>query len=413
MNAYADQFGVERTGVGVRYVLPRRALGKLRWVGLVLIGFGLMFSGFAVSWILRASGVTDSHDVGGVGWVFAAFGIPFVIAGLFPINIGLLILRGWCEVELTDKHLIARERGGIWPHPRKRKLDRVRTLRVVGAESQVREMSRGESSGELPGVVKQLAAVKVECESGQPMMAVLGYPAAVLHDLATTIADRLGARGPAKLFDDEHDCIAVVDDTQATDPVERDERMAAHQPAASTAEVDDRPDGLTITLAPAGLRKGSKGLFTFAIAWNIFVAFFLVMMGLSEAGVLESDGGEPMRWFVWLFMLPFVAVGMGTLLAAINMGRRRTIIDVVGATLLISRAGPFGVKQRDWPADQLDDIRVGPSGMKVNNRHIMELQIHPARGRKYGLLSERDDAELEWLAATLRRRLQLNPTPHS
>ena len=51
-------------------------------------------------------------------------------------------------------------------------------------------------------------------------------------------------------------------------------------------------------------------------------------------------------------------------------------------------------------------IRVAPSGVKVNNRDIIELQIHLADGRpKLGLLSERKDDELEWVAAVLRRTL--------
>lgn len=45
--------------------------------------------------------------------------------------------------------------------------------------------------------------------------------------------------------------------------------------------------------------------------------------------------------------------------------------------------------------------------MEVNDRPIYELQIYPRSGKKTGLLSQRTDAELEWLAHELSLLLQL------
>jgi hypothetical protein len=45
--------------------------------------------------------------------------------------------------------------------------------------------------------------------------------------------------------------------------------------------------------------------------------------------------------------------------------------------------------------------------MEVNNRPVIELQIHPAVGKKAGFLAGRDEAELRWMAAQLRRALNV------
>lgn len=107
------------------------------------------------------------------------------------------------------------------------------------------------------------------------------------------------------------------------------------------------------------------------------------------------------------FLALFWAVGVGLLLASINMGRRRAIIDVVGGTLLISQPSPFGTLQREWSAEQIDRVVTGPSNMKVNNVPVIELQVHPRTGKKFGCLSQVNDAELHWLAAEINQALGL------
>ena len=44
--------------------------------------------------------------------------------------------------------------------------------------------------------------------------------------------------------------------------------------------------------------------------------------------------------------------------------------------------------------------------MTVNDKHVIELQIHPKGGTKIGLLAGRDEEELRWLATMLRRTLR-------
>ena len=67
-------------------------------------------------------------------------------------------------------------------------------------------------------------------------------------------------------------------------------------PVHPTPSFQRRPDGLTIPLPPVGLRKGSKGLFSFAIIWNGVILLFTVLAVLGMVGVLEGDDGPTPAW---------------------------------------------------------------------------------------------------------------------
>jgi uncharacterized membrane protein len=165
------------------------------------------------------------------------------------------------------------------------------------------------------------------------------------------------------------------------------------QPADSRATVEHHADGLTIDYPPAGLWKGSKGLFFFAILWN---AFLVVFTGL---GLVNR------AWPMVLFSLLFWAVGIVLLLASIRMGKRRTVIDVVPGGLTVTRKSPFGLKSWQWLAEDLQSITVGPSGVESNDEPLMQLNIQPRTGKQVGILIELDDNELRWLGAQLRHAL--------
>ncbi len=184
----------------------------------------------------------------------------------------------------------------------------------------------------------------------------------------------------------------ATDDSATTHP------PVTEQPQGSDATIERRADGITLSIPPAGIVRGSKGLFVFAIVWNLFIGGFGTMLTLSSLGIFDS----PVRslWFGYVFLLPFVAVGIATLLAAINMGRRTTAIATSGDELFVVRKGLFGKKTQQWRLSEVA-IRVAHSGMKVNDQPIQELQIQGMNG-KFGMLCERPEIELHWIAGQLR-----------
>jgi hypothetical protein len=192
------------------------------------------------------------------------------------------------------------------------------------------------------------------------------------------------------------------DESQDDDELAVAEEAVICQPAGSQVIVERFADGLTLQVPPAGLWRGTQGLFVFAIIWNTIVTVITVVM----LGVVFGNGqGDNSLWILPLILSIFWAVGIGVLLGAVNMGRRQAAIAVTGGTLMVIQTGIFGSKQRDWPPGDVEAVRTGPSGMTVNDKPVLELQIFDGGAHKFGLLAGRRDDELRWMAAELRQAL--------
>jgi hypothetical protein len=197
------------------------------------------------------------------------------------------------------------------------------------------------------------------------------------------------------------------DDDEA---VEVEEEKGVVQPAGSLVIVERFPDGLTLQVPPAGVWRGTQGLFVFAIIWNGIVTMIsAVMLAAVMSNKAKPDDSI---WIMPLIMSIFWLVGIGMLLGALNMGRRKAAIAVTGGTLMVIQTGLFGTRQRDWQPGDVEAIRAGPSGMKINDRDVLELQIYDGGASKFGLLCGRGDDELRWLAAELRQVLAVPDVSH-
>ncbi len=400
---------------GVRWVLPRRQLGKARHAGWVFVGFGLAVAAFMVFWMwgTTSAGIEQVREGQRFGWAliaFGAFGVIGLIVGMGMTGFGLALATNLThsEIAITRDRLRAIERFGAMRWTRRRPIDAIEKLEIdtqlIVSKARRSGGTKAMALGELN---PDLAAMRAVGQGIQPLILAAGYPCAMVERMAHVLAERLENDGRAKLFDDARGRVKVVEYSPDDEDKPDEQREAARlePPVGARSTLDQRDDGLTITVPPGGFFKGTKGLGCFAVLWNLFVGAFVVVMVLSALGVIPGEDGAGPGWLVFLFMLPFVAVGVGMMLFAVNMGRRQAIIDVVGDVLLISYEGLFGTKQHEWPADAVEKIIVGPSGMQVNNQPVMELQVHRREGGKVGLLGQLDDEELEWIALILRRGL--------
>src|SRR5262245_31856182 len=122
---------------GTRFVLPRRPLGALRWLGLFPLAFGTVFAGIAIVWALTAGKAlfVPGGPPRWFGGLFVLFAVPFVVGGLTMAGLGLLILAGHSEVEVRGGQLRAVERAGPLRVIRRRPADRVRRLKIMSQES--------------------------------------------------------------------------------------------------------------------------------------------------------------------------------------------------------------------------------------------------------------------------------------
>lgn len=382
----------------------------MRWSGLPIIGFGLFFSGFAVFWMMGASGLGPwggNRLNSGMDWfrlVFAAWGLPFFFVGLVPIFMGLAVLAGRSRIEITRDKIRNTEVIGplywSWNRPRAQ----LRRLKVVGAASKT-------SSQDLSSVVGANAyAISAEFEGTKPLPLAPGYPRemllAIAHDLARHCRDVSLDAAPSWAGEQSRDvAVGGVGVTGAAGVTVIDSETIEEaddwpRPLSSTIVVDDRRDGITLTLPPTGLVNGTRGMFIFALIWLAIVGA-IASLSIKQGHAFANLGAMA-------FFSVFILVGVLMLVGSIYMARRRAIIDLIdkpATALLIGRSSIFGTKLQDWPAAEIAAVRVGESGTEVNDRPLMQLQIVLVGGKKHGFFTGRDEDELQWLASLLRREL--------
>jgi hypothetical protein len=412
----------------IRFVLPRRDLGRGKFIGWLLLMLGLVAMSTAVYWALATWG--------GVPWELpnflrapAFFLSLATLGGLIPLWWGLAALFGHREIEIRGDSIRTFERVGPLWRSKRWKLDKVARFDCVDPS--------GDSDGNIPGHLARFYALLLRKSDGGQGMLAWGYAPELLRPLGEALTERGNAAlersgqtpsiGPAgkvageEDFDEDEDLDdedgeakdsdwsdAAADDAPDLEP-------SLTQPAGSQIAVDKFEGGLTIRVPPAGVWKGSSGMFLFALLWNGFMTVFTsaaICGGLNA----ENPPDETALWVFPLVISLFWAVGIGMLLGSLNMGRRRAMFAIAAGKLLVMQQGIFGARQREWAVEEIDDITTGPSGMKVNDREVPQLQIKSSSGEKLGLLTGRDSQELEWLACELRgawRAARSTSQPHA
>lgn len=386
----APEIRVESFGNDVRYDLPPRPLGKLRLIGLLPLLFSVFFISMPFKFLLETLQHATSGKGGGFEWMIVAFLSLFVFAGLMPMWFGLILLGGRCRVDWRDGRLSVADYVGPLRWRRRFQKSAIRKLTVAAGGARVNDQPV------TTGPLVTLGALTAEFETGKPRMVALGYPRDWLQALADDLSSRVGAMSVASKPE-----VEVVDASenppQFTDVITR--------PTGSQVNIEHSTAGLKIVIAPAGLRKGSKGFFFFGIAWCAFLSLFT---GLMIFGKDENSHRPP--WFVWIFVAVFWLIGLSLLAGAINMGRRRATISVTRSELQITQDGLFGTKSRTWRREEISAVRADASGLTVNNVPVIELQIHPVAGKKAGLLAGRNEEELRWIATEMRQALNVPAT---
>jgi len=371
-----DSIAVEPRFGGVMFVMPSREIGPLRWVGRGLMAFGVL--------VLAIVGVLLGVYAAGMGrgdWLQLIAYLPGVFIGLIPLAIGLLISRGRTHVHLDGDQIRISERAGPVFYRWKRRVDDITRLEVITAGPEARYETNASPKFAALG---DLGAIRMVCEHGKDLIIAPAYHAQLLAPLAEAIADRIES--------DTHRRPQVVSIVGELSSV-RERRKLAYpddepppdQPADSKITVEPRSDGATFYIPPLGMSPGATAVLVMGI--------FLIVIGIP---------------FV-LVLLGFLFIGLGVVMivTALKTARRSAIIDIVGDVLLISSSGLFGARQQEWHADDIHSIVAGPSGTRINDKHLYELQIRPRTGGKIGHFEGRDTPELRWLAGRLREELGL------
>jgi hypothetical protein len=183
------------------------------------------------------------------------------------------------------------------------------------------------------------------------------------------------------------------------------------QPRTSTALLEYRGKDLTITCPPAGIWRGNSAfLLVGCVLWNAFVIPFSVFFVIAAfRGEVKQEGTDvpASPLFVLLFLTPFWAITIGSVLAVFHHAKRWARLSVRGGHLAIEVCGLFGTKCHHWSRSDVKDIRadVGTAGLGINSTR--NLCIMPASGFPVGVLGYRGKAEVAWMAQVVRTALGL------
>jgi hypothetical protein len=107
----------------------------------------------------------------------------------------------------------------------------------------------------------------------------------------------------------------------------------------------------------------------------------------------------------------FGLAGVGLLAGAVNQMRRKASLRASRTELIIVQQSLFGSRTFKHRPAELAAIRLGNSGLVINNVPVQELQIHTADGKAHGFFSHLTNDELLWLATHLRLATGVGEAP--
>jgi hypothetical protein len=368
----------------VTFSLPARRLGVVRHVlgwPLLAVGAGYLYwlSRHGVGATLLAGKPLNPED-----WAMVVVMVLLAAGAYFPLGLGLAILLGRREVRLAGGKLRTTERVGPLWRTKRWPLAKLREVQIVGLFPTPAE---GVSEDRFLGRADALTGVLAD---GTRFMIAPGYPRRLLAPLAAEVARRTDAGFDAP------EPVEVVTLVPSAPPFTEWEVGECERPAASRAAVEEHPDGVTVNLPPVGF-GGANGTM-------ILVGLVAVVIGVG-IGYAGAGTAKPQKVLVGAGVV-VTAVGGLLAVSGVREARRRTVLGVVGRRLLVFQTGLVRSSRREWAADDLAAVRVGPSGVRVNDEDVPALNLVPRAGPPVTLLTGRDVSELAWLAGLLRRHLR-------
>ena len=183
---------VDATGDHVRYLLPRRQLGRVHWVGVVPIGFGVAMLGVLA---YMAQGVSRFRSGDQASRIFAVgFGLIlllFALPALRTIVFGMVVMIGRTEIRLINGKLSAREHAGpvFWTR-RFKKQTAIERVSVRYGDGTLKV------DGKRTDYFKKLAStaglgVEAGPQKSDRFMLTIGYPKEMLLPIGLDLAQRL------------------------------------------------------------------------------------------------------------------------------------------------------------------------------------------------------------------------------
>lgn len=386
-----------------RLSLPRRLLGRFRWIGLAPLIFGLGIGGFFYTWLSDpVEGLIRTNNQGielAFSLVFVLLGLPGLVFGSALVILGLALLseQTHSEIAVHHHHLRVIEHFGFlrwsWVRPSAGRI----------SISLAQATSHDAPSG--------FGAISLSLDDGKGLLFAIGYPLISLRPLAENLTHLLNSANLSSSFDPQVQ-IGSPDEEDTEDsetnpvfsrtPLPLDENQveeALPMPADTTITLTSLAQGEAIAIPPSGF-KGAA-----AVLIVIGSLFSIPPLAILIAGFVHQNNFDigPI-----LFLILFDMVGNAMLLGGIHSARKRYLLAVREDGLAIRTLGLFKTREQAVPQEEIAAIHIGPSGVTVNDVPVMELQIErKAAASKIGLMSNRRNDEILWVANRLRRILHV------
>jgi hypothetical protein len=421
---------IETTGSGpdeLDFNFPRRNLGRgqlvLWFLIALLIAIGYWLLADPIMRLVR-QGPTVGTVIWLAVWMFLAFQLC-----RYPLWYLLALLLGRREISLridwlyVGERVVGLRRNKRWPVQRLKQVQVVDLLPESTPANRLRAAMSSAPDNLGAALARHLHVLTGVLDDGKRIVLAPFYPRELLDRFAADLTQQIAlaaredealaepalpASSPSSVARGPVEAAPAIGVTQIIAEVKealqkRAEPDLFEQPPGSDVQVEQFPDGITFRVPPAGVWKGSAGMFQFGILWTVAIAGFTALF--AGAGVAQGRGASAVLGALGIMSL-FWLVGAGLLLGGWVMGTRESVIAVVGDTVMVMQTGLRRSKRREWPRSAVTTVRVGPSGTEVNDRPIPELQLHSADKKLFGMLVGRDPQELTWMATLLRQAIK-------
>lgn len=180
---------------------------------------------------------------------------------------------------------------------------------------------------------------------------------------------------------------------------EEDERLLDREP--DFCVVEPAAGGHRVTVPAKGFFRTNGGLGAVSVVWMAFVFGFLFV--LLFVGKSKFWDGLPF----YVILSVFFGIGLFVGYVALKRGSNRVVMETGRERLRIDSRSAFHARVWDWPKAEVQSIRVQTTGEAIGNLKVRQLTIRPADGPPIAVLKQLKEDELRWLAALLRRDLEI------
>ena len=186
-----------------------------------------------------------------------------------------------------------------------------------------------------------------------------------------------------------------------------------------------RRQGLTVVAGATTRALGSAaGLLFFCVFWNGIVSIFVSLASFSTLKLLgwnppdwlplQGTKGLDMPWYglagLWLFLTPFIAIGLGVAGGVLMSLFGRTEVTLQGGdSSVFTGIGPVG-RRRRFDSRQIRTVRIEDETWRTSKggtRQTREAVIQLQDGTRVKFGSGLAEERLQFVAGALRRELKI------